>query len=395
MRQVAIYGLTVMVTLVVMVLLWQFREAVFLFLLSLSVAAAMQPLIYSFTNRGLPQQVSLGISYLLLIGVLVGLIVIISEPLVGDLQNLTNDFMVGYEEISYVWPRNGTQFQQSLAAQLPNPDDLVAAFSSGPGQEALRGMLGVATSFFATLAKLGIVLVLSLYWSTDRVRFERLLLSLVPVKRRAQARDLWRDIETGVGSYIRSEFVQALLAGVLLWVGYRAMGLQYPVLLALVGALAWLIPWLGALLAVVPPFLVGLGISLPFGLLAAVYTLIVLFVLEFLVEPRLFPRQEYSSLLLVLVFAAMAYTFGLAGLLLAPPLVAAIQIFFRHVLNRETAPNLPPREEIALLESRLDGVYSRLAEQKEAYNPEVQSLLKRLDDLLEQTGEYLATNRSS
>jgi predicted PurR-regulated permease PerM len=221
----------------------------------------------------------------------------------------------------------------------------MAALSSETGQQALRGLLGVATGFFTSLAKLGIILVLSLYWSADRVRIERLLLSLIPVERRAQARDLWRDIENGVGSYIRSEFVQGLLAGVLLWLGYKLMGLEYPVLLALLGALAWLIPWLGALVAVVPPFLVGLGVSLPFGLLAAAYTLGVLVVMEFVVATVCSP-PGVQFLLLVLVFAIMAYTFGLVGLLLAPPLVAAIQIFFRHTLNRETALELPPEKKL-------------------------------------------------
>jgi len=394
MRRLIANVLVVIVTLVVLVLLWQFRAAIFLFLFSLGVAAALRPVIYAFSNRGLPQPLALGLAYLLVVGLVIGLAMLVSSPLIGDLQNLTNDLMVAYEQMAYVWPRAGTSLQQSIAAQLPNPNELAAALSSESGQKTLLGILGGATGFFAAIGKLGIVLVLSLYWSADHIRFERLLLSFIPVQKRARARDIWRDIEVGVGSYIRSEIVQSVLAGLLLWMGYRAMGLEYPVLLALVGGLAWLVPWLGALLAVIPPFLVGIGVSLPLALLAAGYTLVVLIVLEFVIEPRLFQRQDYSSLLLVLVWTIMAYAFGLVGILLAPALVAAIQIFFRNYLSQEAAPDLAPFEEIAALEDRLETVVSALAEAEAASTPEIHSLLQRLEDLLEQTGSYLRSPES-
>jgi len=40
----------------------------------------------------------------------------------------------------------------------------------------------------------------------------------------------------------------SLLAGLLLGLGYRLLNLDYPALLALVSALAWLVPWLGVAL---------------------------------------------------------------------------------------------------------------------------------------------------
>ncbi|MCZ7672142.1 MAG: AI-2E family transporter [Chloroflexi bacterium] len=73
-----------------------------------------------------------------------------------------------------------------------------------------------------------VILFLSLYWSLDRVRFERLWLSLLPPEQRARARDIWQTIESDLGSYIRSEVAQSLLAGLLLGLGYWALGSPTP-----------------------------------------------------------------------------------------------------------------------------------------------------------------------
>jgi predicted PurR-regulated permease PerM len=200
-----------------------------------------------------------------------------------------------------------------------------------------------------------------------------------------------------VGAYINSELFQSILAGALLWLGYWSMGLQYPALLSVAGALAWLVPWLGAALAVIPPFLAGLGISGGVGALAAIYTLMVLFVMEFVVEPRFFPRQRFSSLLLVLVVVAFAQAYGLVGLILAPPFAAALQIFFSHYARLRSLPGdrngaLNVSEDIARhladLKGRAAELQTALADEPEL-GPEKVNLIQRLNRLVEATDTLL------
>ena len=54
-------------TMILLLLLWQFSVAILLFLLSLAVAAALRPLISSITGRNVPKRLALGIVYFLLI----------------------------------------------------------------------------------------------------------------------------------------------------------------------------------------------------------------------------------------------------------------------------------------------------------------------------------------
>jgi predicted PurR-regulated permease PerM len=254
----------------------------------------------------------------------------------------------------------------------------------------LQATLGVAQSFFGIIGQFVIVLVLSIYWSIDRVRFERLWLSVLPAGKRSQAREIWREIETSVGAYIRSEFIQVLLAGILLGLGYWLMGLRYPVLLALSGALLWLIPWMGAVLAVGLPLVVGLSGGLGLAALAVLYTLVVLLLLEVVVEPRLFNRRRYSSLLIVLFVVAMADVYGLIGLIIAPPLAAATQTLFYNLMRAASpAQTVDARVQVENLRKRLTALRETVVISEENSPPELYSLIERVEQLIDETETHI------
>jgi predicted PurR-regulated permease PerM len=278
-----------------------------------------------------------------------------------------------------------------VAEQLPPTLDFYKALAGEGGTILFGTLFGVTSVFFAFLGQLLIILVLSVYWSADRARFERLWLSLLPAEQRAWAREVWREIENEVGAYLRSELVQSFLAGLLLALGYWLLGLKYGTTLALVGALAWLIPLVGGVLAVIPVFLVGLLANPIVAVAAAAYTLIVFLALELVVEPHLFNRQRYSSLLLLLGMIMLAADFGLLGLVVAPLLMVAIQIFCNALLVQRAGAMLvaAPEERLAGLQERLELVKQHMAELAEPPSPETISLLERLTKLVEEADETL------
>jgi predicted PurR-regulated permease PerM len=402
MKRLVWYTATVLATLTILVLLWQFRQALVLFLLSLATAAAFRPLIEFFTRRKIPRSIALFLSYFLVVGLILLLLFLVSGPLIRELERASNNFSLFYERIMVSWPETGTALQRTLAEQLPPPEELYTGLSGAQGTAALQALLGVTASVSSFFGNLGIILILSLYWSADNIRFERLWLSLIPVEQRTRAREIWRSIEQSMGAYIRSEVVQSLLAGVLLWLGYQLIGLRYPALLSLTGALAWLVPWFGAVIAIIPPLLVGLDSSLLMGIAAAVYTLAVLVIMELFIEPRFFPRQRYSSVILVLVVLALTDAFGLIGLLLSPLLAAAIQISFRY-LSQPPVPARPTEEEeivesereIYTLQERLERAKEILEKEVEAPAPELVSLMDRLNRLVTETNDYLRVSSNS
>ncbi len=390
MKRLAFYVLVIAVTVAVLILLWQFRSVLILLLLSLMLAAALRPSADFLKSRGLPVSLSWLLVYLGLFAFVGLAIYLLGGHLMDELQKLSNYLVMLYDFTYRSWS-GGSGIQQAIVQRLPPPDQLPEAMAGPSGLSILRLVFGVGQNVVTVAASLLIIIVLSLYWSTDRQHFERLWLSLLPAERRMQARSIWQTAETSIGNYLRSELVQGLLAVVLLAIGFYLLRLDYPLLAALLAGLFWLIPMAGFVFAAAVAFLAGMATNgdVQTALLALALTAAVLAFLEFVVEPRFFQRNRFSGLLIVIMVLILVDAYGLIGFVIAPPLAVALQVFAGHAMR---IMQRQPENTLALtaLEKRLDVAYATYNGQREMGGepaPELGSLLQRLESLVEQTRE--------
>jgi predicted PurR-regulated permease PerM len=396
MKRLAGYTAVVMATLATLIVLWYFRGVVLLFLFSLIAAAAVRPVITRLRERGLSLVAAMIIVYITSLGFVGLLLYLLGDALLDDVQSLANDLASGYEMLRPDWLA-GNAFQQFIANRLPPLPQLYDALGNQEGILLARSLFGATRSLMVVLGGTAVVLVLSIYWSVSQTHFERLWLSLLPAARRTRARSIWRAMETGVGAYVRSEAVQAFVAALLLGIGYWAMGVTTPVLLALGGAIAWLIPLIGFVFITIPAFLVGLSTSLSIGIAAAFYTLAVLLFLELQVEPRIFNRRRYNSVLTVFTMLALVNALGIIGLIVAPPLAAAIQIFSTHLMApHRTTISADSAAQIAELEERLAALQATFTQDTDRESaPEIASIIERLSRLVQKANEALPPDSQS
>ena len=395
MSRIGWYTAIVLATLSGVLLLWQYRMAIVLFFLSLAVAAAIRPILELLSQRGLPRNVALLSSYALVIIGLAFLLLEVSKPLIYDIQQGLDSLSTGYEQVKNFWLNSNDQLLRGVAEGLPPTAAVYNALLGEQSNQLIQAVFGMAEGAALTVEKLSIIIILSIYWGIDQVHFERLWLSLLPLDQRSRARQIWRKIEEGVGKYLLGRLLQGALAGVLLWIGYWALGLKYITLLAILGALARLIPWLGATFDVILVFLLGSTVGIWNGIGAAVYTALILFSMGIFVEPRLFSRQRYSPLLVATTVIALANSFGLIGAILGPALAVAIQILVSDLFYSNTYETSGlPANEIASVKARLFSIRAQMASLQNE-DPMLQgtaNLVDRLDGLVDKTQAHLQTN---
>ena len=382
MKRLALYTAVVLATLTGVALVWEFRLIAGVFILSLLVAAAVRPLIARLAARGLPPVVAQVAVYVLVIGGLVVAFVLLSVPLLGEIQTLSNSLTYEYE-VAYLRWTEGTATEQAVAARLLPPSEFYEVLAGAEGDVLPRAVIGATGGILALTGGILLVLVLSVYWNIDQARFERLWLSLLLPRHRTAARHAWRAVETASGSYVRSELFQSAVAALVLGLGYWAMGLQYPVLLAILAGLAWLVPLLGVVLITVPAFLVGWEVAPLLGYADAGYTLLVLVLLELVVEPRLFDRRRNYGLVVILLVLPLVDAYGVVGLVVAPPVAVAVTVLVRELFDYFVTSRSRLLE-IDELQKRSRKLREQL--EREEGSPEAESLLNRLDKLLEEAG---------
>ena len=385
-KQLILFGTAVMTTLLALVALWQFRVVVLYVLVSLALAATVRPLVQYSSRQGLIMRLMLFISSLIILVGFGFLLFLTAETVVSEIQQLIQTVSVQDAWRLPGWLQ-GSPFQHILVAQLPVPSKFFEAITGDHGQLVLPAILSFTQGIGDAVSAVLVIMFLSIYWSINQVHFERLWLSLLPSGQRKQARGIWRTIEPDLGAYIRSELIQSLLAAVLLGFGYWLLGSPYPTLLAVVGALAWLIPVVGAPLAVILPLIMGLLTSLKFSLFTVLYTIIVLIALQMWVEPRLFRRKWDNPILTLVILLAMADSFGLLGILVAPPISAVCQILWSRLVTRRAVSG--DAAQVSDLKERQAHLWEIIRSMDEPPIEVVTSSMERLTQLIEKAEPIL------
>ncbi|WP_257304848.1 AI-2E family transporter [Geothrix campi] len=175
-------------------------------------------------------------------------------------------------------------------------------------------------------------LFLALYMMIDRDRLRGGLFAVVPRTHHIRLSRVMLNLETIVGAYIRGQLITCLLIGAFTFVLLTACGVKNAMALAVFAGIADVLPYVGAILSVVPVVLAALGHS---PAVAAIVLVMMLAYEEF--EGRvLIPRIYGQALRLpssVVFFALLAggTLMGLLGALLALPVAATVMMLIEEL----------------------------------------------------------------
>jgi predicted PurR-regulated permease PerM len=146
-----------------------------------------------------------------------------------------------------------------------------------------------------------------------------------------------RDALDQLGLMLRSFVVgNALIAAILMLLSYAfflAIHLKYPFLSGCVSGILNLVPYLGAVLAWLPPFLIGMAqwntVGPYFGV-AAMLTFLHIMGLNVLMPAIVGRRVHLNALAVTISLLFWGWLWGAVGLILAIPITAAVKVICDH-----------------------------------------------------------------
>jgi predicted PurR-regulated permease PerM len=275
---------------------------------------------------------------------------------------------------------DGTAFQKMFITRVPPPGNLMEAISGDQGELVLPALFDLLKGVGGFVTGALVILFLSIYWSINQIHFERLWLSLLSSDMRKQARWIWRTIESDIGGYIRGQLMLSLAAGLLLGSGFWLLGSPSPSALALVGALLCLIPVVGSFLAIIPPLLVGFFSTAQHGFFMVLYSVFVMIAIMMWVKPRIFNRRWNNPILTLVIVIGLADAYGIAGIIISPPISAVCQILWNHLISHRVSAGAA--YEISDLEKRLEKVRETVNSMEEPHLPLVTNSIERITNLI-------------
>jgi len=168
---------------------------------------------------------------------------------------------------------------------------------------------------------------LALYMMIDRDRLRGGLFALVPRTHHIRLSRIMLNLETIIGAYIRGQLVTSLLIGAFTFILLTACGVPNAMALAVFAGLADVLPYIGAILSILPAVIAALGQ----GTTTAVVVLLAMLAYEEFESRILVPNIYGKALRLpssVVFFSLMVggTLMGILGALLALPVAATIMM---------------------------------------------------------------------
>jgi predicted PurR-regulated permease PerM len=315
-------------------LLWQVQEVLFLLILAILLATAIEPLVKQLRRGPFTRGTGVLVVYTLII-LAIGLPAYVFVP---NVVTQAASFMSELpDRLRQLQPYAVTLRPAALAALASGVLDNAIHAVQAPEQPAQEQIVQAGTTFAHTLFSFVTVFVLAFYWLVERASIKRVVLRTVSTRHARGVNTVWMEVEEKLGGWVRGELLLMLAIGVMATVGYIALGLPNPALLGVVAALFEIIPMVGPFLAFAPAVLVALATLDPtHAVLVAVYALIIQQIESNVLVPRVMGRtvgvSPLTVMLGILIGGALA---GLPGAFLAVPIAGAVQVVLAHTLRSE------------------------------------------------------------
>ena len=224
---------------------------------ALVISYLLNGLVRRLNRLGLPRIVSVMLVFLvfitLLLFLLFGLIPLLTRQLSQLIQQIPNYIAQGQEKLQRLPELYPEYIRQD---QLNEVIARLGAEFAGGGQEILAWSLSSVMGLVSLLVFLVLVPILVFFMLKDRHQIIDWFRSYMPGNHNLVS-SVWHEVDDQIGNYVRGKTLEILIVGIVSYIVFLTLGLQYAALLATIVGFSVLIPYIGAAVVTVPVSLVA------------------------------------------------------------------------------------------------------------------------------------------
>jgi predicted PurR-regulated permease PerM len=322
-----------------LVFLYFAASVVITLLLAILIAYFLDPVVEFLERMRMPRTLASMITVLFLIGVL---------GAVGyGLYSRTADFAANWPKYSGTLKKavnsvetklNGIERQVSDSETSSPPSQQKGPSKTVAGAEnALRAaVVHIIGSLSGLVLEVTFVPFLVFFMLSEKQEVWHSTLQLFPVSRRTAVKETLEDLRDVLRDYLVGMSLMTLIVMAASSVFFWAMGLDYPILTGIVSGLLNMVPYFGAVLSWLPPFLIALAklhSAASYALIAGVLMAIHMLANNLLAPALVGKKVRLNALSITIALLFWGWIWGGMGLLLAIPLTAAFRVICDHTAS--------------------------------------------------------------
>jgi predicted PurR-regulated permease PerM len=328
------FSLKVIAAAIILLFAYYAQGVVITLVLSILLAYCLDPVVEFLERWRIPRTIGSMVMVLLLCGVI---------GAVGyGLWSRVSDFAESWPKYSGAW----RQTASSIEAKISGIERGVSGNTAPPvGQTSLQSepprdsgiirnlIVRSVGSIYALFLEVTFVPFLVFFMLAGKREAWHGTLQLFPASRRTQVKEMLEDLRVVLRDYVLWMTVVTMMVIAFSSLFFWVLGLEYPILTGIVSGVLNMVPYIGAVLAWLPAFMMALAkwqsISW-FLLIAGVLTGIHVFALN-LIAPQLVGRRlRLNAVAITVSLLFWGWVWGGMGLLLAIPITATLRVVCDH-----------------------------------------------------------------
>lgn len=317
-KKIEISHKTIVFTVLFLVFIWlifQIRQVFLILFISLILMSALNSSVKKMEKIKFPRWLAILVLYLfalvilgLGIGGIVPTLVDQTAKLIAKIPDFFRDFnILGVD-------------QKVIASQF-------SQFTSLPAN-IIKFVFGVFSNIVSIIA----LAVITFYLLLERKNLDHYLTDLFGEDKEKEIETIIDKIEFRLGGWIRGEFLLMVVVGVLNYIGFTLIGLDFALPLAILAFIFEIVPTLGPTVAAVPAVIIGLTISPWMALAVAGVAFLVQQIENSILVPKIMKRTAGVNPLISIIALAVGFKLaGIGGAILAIPTYIVLEILYTEL----------------------------------------------------------------
>jgi predicted PurR-regulated permease PerM len=293
---------------------------------ALMISVLLNPFVNFLIRKKINRIVAISIALLTTILVVAGLMYFISS----QLARFTDNMPLLEKKFSEIFHNLQIWLQRNYSLPLSKQRELLS--EAGDSLKPLIGQtLGTVMGILSVIILLPIYIFLMLYYKTLILNF---LFEIFAEKNSKQVSNVLKETKNAIQSYMVGLLLEAIIVAVMNSAALLIIGVQYAILLGVIGALLNILPYIGGIVAIALPVLIATVTK--DGYTAQLAIIIAYSVIQFIDNNILVPRivssqVKINALVSVVIVLLGGAIWGVSGMFLSVPFIAVLKIIFDRV----------------------------------------------------------------
>ncbi len=204
------------------------------------------------------------------------------------------------------------------------------------------GFINITTGLFGGFVSFITVIVLTVYLLLEKNGINHFVANLFPEERQSSVLNITKKIAEKVGSWFRGQMLLCLCMGIIYFIILSILKVPYALPLAVIAMILEIVPTIGPIISGVIAMLVALTVSPLVAIIAGILFIITSQLENSFLVPKIMQKAVgLSPIIIILAIIIGAKILGIAGALIAVPVVASLSVIVKDwaLIKKTFQPN--------------------------------------------------------